>query len=502
MLSSGPRQHAAADEQSLWGGTAVSDPVNAAGASADHPQGEASGEAVLVATVERLREEVDGLRQAMRSRALIEQAKGMLMERHGCTPDEAFERLAKLSQHANVKLADVAAALVDVTLTEALAARTPGRPGPHVTVEPPAQPTSGSGPGPATPVTPADVARAAREQLSRRWPRQGSGAGEFGIRVRAQGRRTRVRAELLAARAPEDLIGTLVRTAMTDHPPQAVALALVDVNGQMSMIGSHGIPGPVAARWRSLPVDLPLAVCATARSGRAQWLTATTPQGEPDEQPAAGTAAPALGLGLPDGWATAAVLPLIIDGECEGVVAMTWTDPRPPAEPVRAELERVVAGVAAVLRRLPVARNHAGAGRPAQAGTDPTLAVLDVLFHPVVLGEPVLDGDQVIDLRIRHANPAAEQAAPGPERLSGRRFLELWPDSARSGLFAACVRVLRTGSPADLPGQPWRLQARGRSHSVRADVRVTRYRDGVLITWTDGQESARPAGPAEGGCDD
>jgi hypothetical protein len=52
------------------------------------------------------------LAEAMRSRAVIEQAKGILMADERITSDEAFERLARVSQHANMKLRDVAARLV------------------------------------------------------------------------------------------------------------------------------------------------------------------------------------------------------------------------------------------------------------------------------------------------------------------------------------------------------------------------------------------------------
>jgi hypothetical protein len=56
--------------------------------------------------------ELDGLHTAMQTRATIEQAKGVLMGLHGCTADQAFERLAQLSQAAQRKLHDVAASIV------------------------------------------------------------------------------------------------------------------------------------------------------------------------------------------------------------------------------------------------------------------------------------------------------------------------------------------------------------------------------------------------------
>jgi len=54
----------------------------------------------------------ENLQQAMASRAVIEQAKGIIMATTGCTEDEAFEQLKRQSQHENVKLRDVARELV------------------------------------------------------------------------------------------------------------------------------------------------------------------------------------------------------------------------------------------------------------------------------------------------------------------------------------------------------------------------------------------------------
>lgn len=55
----------------------------------------------------------DNLSTAMQSRAVIEQAKGVIIASTGCTPDEAFEVLTRQSQHENRKLRDVATELVN-----------------------------------------------------------------------------------------------------------------------------------------------------------------------------------------------------------------------------------------------------------------------------------------------------------------------------------------------------------------------------------------------------
>ena len=59
------------------------------------------------------RELHENLEVAMHSRAVIEQAKGMIMAALGCDEDRAFEILIEQSQHENLKLRDVAKRVVD-----------------------------------------------------------------------------------------------------------------------------------------------------------------------------------------------------------------------------------------------------------------------------------------------------------------------------------------------------------------------------------------------------
>jgi GAF domain-containing protein len=53
------------------------------------------------------------LQRALQSRAVIDQAKGILMGRHGITSDAAFDMLSTQSQSTNRKLRDLAGELVD-----------------------------------------------------------------------------------------------------------------------------------------------------------------------------------------------------------------------------------------------------------------------------------------------------------------------------------------------------------------------------------------------------
>ncbi|MDQ0748238.1 response regulator NasT [Streptomyces africanus] len=97
-------------------GLDTSDPLRAA----PHPDPEPaqpSGPAPSAVALERaerlhvLQEEVEQLRQAIASRPVIDQARGILMATHGCTSDEAWHILRETSQLSNTKLRDVAAAV-------------------------------------------------------------------------------------------------------------------------------------------------------------------------------------------------------------------------------------------------------------------------------------------------------------------------------------------------------------------------------------------------------
>ena len=72
---------------------------------------EAQGVADRAELSELLRE-IGGLRDAMESRATIEQAKGIIIASMGCGAEEAFQVLTQQSQHQNRKLRDIAEELV------------------------------------------------------------------------------------------------------------------------------------------------------------------------------------------------------------------------------------------------------------------------------------------------------------------------------------------------------------------------------------------------------
>jgi AmiR/NasT family two-component response regulator len=61
----------------------------------------------------RLDEKVAQLESALERRAVIERAKGIVMERQGLDEREAFERLRERARAANRRVVDIAHAVVD-----------------------------------------------------------------------------------------------------------------------------------------------------------------------------------------------------------------------------------------------------------------------------------------------------------------------------------------------------------------------------------------------------
>lgn len=63
---------------------------------------------------QKLRDELSETRLKLAERKVIERAKGLLMERHHCTEDEAYKKLRRLAMDKNLKLSEVAQRMLDV----------------------------------------------------------------------------------------------------------------------------------------------------------------------------------------------------------------------------------------------------------------------------------------------------------------------------------------------------------------------------------------------------
>lgn len=63
---------------------------------------------------QKLRHELSETKLKLAERKVIERAKGLLMERHQCTEDEAYRKLRRLAMDKNLKLSELAQRILDV----------------------------------------------------------------------------------------------------------------------------------------------------------------------------------------------------------------------------------------------------------------------------------------------------------------------------------------------------------------------------------------------------
>jgi PAS domain-containing protein len=429
-------------------------------------QGEAI---VLERLVSRLQRENEQLRDNRARRAVIEQAKGVLMVRFGIPPEEAFAQLRAFSQHSNRKLANVAASLVagtgGPTFLEPLTAG-PRRVGGTDDVGAADQPGPGGREGGGT----------GTSATGRR--------GAAGRSVGGSPERQAVLRMTLSALATAEDLDDLLDAVLDDLAAvgvEAGSFAACEPDGALRLIVTRGFPQQVVSEWHRIPPALDSPLIAAVTSHAPVLLRDRT------EREQRFTIPPV----LPDSFEAQASLPLVHQGRALGVLNLAW--PRPIDFSV--ELRRLLAVVAQHSADRFVELVADDSAQLAPPTVDATRsrwlrAALDAVGVPIVLLDPVREGAEVVDLSLAFANAALAEVIGGmSEWRRGQRILELYPGAVRHGTFAAMREVLQTGQPVrmatarlldagDHAGQP-ALQL--------VDLSVSRLGDGLLVTWRNAE---------------
>lgn len=400
--------------------------------------------AVLQATIDRLRAEVEGLRTSMRTRGVIEQAKGVLAERLSCSPEEAFTHLVRLSQDANLKLTHIAAALLGI----ATPPDTDGRLG---------NPAAGPSTTPdAAPRARPSVAPVPRSDLSLDL------AARFHL----------VSSALSAAEGPDDLARLLWEIALAPLGVRSVVLALLEPDGALATVGSHGLSPRQRSQWQRIPPQPAAPLTRAVQTGVAVWTADSD------------------GAAMPG--RTVCALPLRTGERLLGALAVGWDEPPERDGPT----ERYLAALA----RLTAARMlHGTAGwgvgtGPVEPAGEPWFrAVLDALLDPVLILDAVREpGGKVIDLRVGHANAATvDLAGRTGEDIIGRRVTELYPGMVASGAFQHLLDVAATGVPYEGGAEQFIEVVDGALHASTMTLHATPFLDGVLVSWRLHDEQER-----------
>lgn len=399
--------------------------------------------------VQRLEAEVAGLRRAMASRSVIEQAKGVLAERLGCSPDAAFEHLSAMSQKSNVRLADVAASML--ASMETTAEQPTSATAVTTDVRPPSKPPRG-GAGPET----------AGDDAGRVW--HGRAAAADLIRDTAvpldfaPAYRT-IASNAAMSRNLTELADVLLGCGL--EPSVAAIYDAYDFAKPRGLAIAHTSPDADEAPLGDAVAD---AVAAVIVSGRPVWR----PGGRQGHGIDLGRVA-AYPLRGPDGVV--------------GALGFGWLE---PAAATFSSDERAYLGALANAAQRAAAGLWGGEAHP-------VASVLDIGYDPGFLLEPVRnEASEVVDFVIEYASiDVPDMAGLSRAEQHGRRLLDTYPHLGPSGVFAAYRSVLETGEPWARGPHQETVVLDGAPTVITVQRRAIRYGGGVLVTWRRDDDRVR-----------
>nr|WP_228917475.1 SpoIIE family protein phosphatase [Streptomyces sp. DH20] len=410
-------------------------PAGPAGVPADSPVGR------LAATVDRLSREVRAAQAEAEGRALIELAKGILVERLGCGPAQAARQLAELTEQAGSTQLEFAVEVINQAARDRMSE-----------------------------VTDAFLAatRAAGE----------AEADPAAVRLRA------AESGALAADDTQAVAESLLEQALRPLGAVAVAIWAAGADGSLTLAGSAGFSPAEAARWCYVPPD----VATVARCGLAEreglWIESLSERGLPSvgrhHHPDGGRAAVPAGTG----------------GRVYGVLEIVWPAPLPPQPP---QIVRQVEALAELCAHtLETYTAPGGPARPQRVLPDAAelMDLADGLYDPALVLVPHLDeSGNLLDFRIQHVNSRFLDPAGRPRGMvGGALLLEAYPMAAgESELFQRIERVYATGEPFRARRMHLTALVDQVPLSAVADISVSRHGAGILFIWRIEDETARLA---------
>ncbi|MFF8637059.1 SpoIIE family protein phosphatase [Streptomyces pilosus] len=406
-----------------------------AGVSADSPVGR------LAATVDRLSREVRTAQAEAEGRALIELAKGILVERLGCGPTQAARQLAELTEQAGTTQLEFAVEVINQAARDRMSE-----------------------------VTDAFLAatRAAEE----------AAAETAAVRLRA------AESGALAADDTQAVAESLLEQALRPLGAVAVAIWAAGADGSLTLAGSAGFSPAEAARWHYVPPDVAtVARCAlTERDGL--WIMSTDDRGLPSvgrhHYPDGGRAAVPAGTG----------------GRVYGVLEIAWPTPMPEQPPqIVRQVEALAELCAHTLETYTPPGNPSHESR-AMPDASELMDLADGLYDPALVLVPHVDtSGNLLDFRIQHVNSRFLDPAGRPRAMiSGSLLLEAYPMAAGdSELFQRIERVYATGEPFRARRMNLTALVDQVPLAALADISVSRHGDGILFIWRIEDETARLA---------
>ncbi|WP_049562601.1 SpoIIE family protein phosphatase [Nonomuraea sp. SBT364] len=389
----------------------------------------------LAATIERLREQIRQAQHAAEGRALIELAKGILIERLKCGPAEAARQLADLAEKAGVSQLELAADLIDQAahdrlsdVSRAFLARTASEP---------------AGPGDDTSIT---------------------------VRLRA------AESGALDAADSQLVAESLLEHALAPLGATAVAVWAAGPDASLTLTGYAGYSAEEARRWRYVPPGVATPARRALVERRTVWF--------PDLSE---TGLPSIGHHhLAGGRVT---VPAGTGGRVLGVLEIGWPHALEPQPPQIHKQVEALAELCAHTLETPD-------GPTSAPGMAELVNLTDGLHDSALLLCPAFDKDGLlVDFLIQHTNRCFADPAGRPRAaLTGATMLEAYPLAAHDdGLFGKIEHVYGTGEPYRAERVPLTALVDQVSLTTVADVSITRHGDCVLLIWRIQGEAVRLA---------
>ncbi|WP_344322101.1 SpoIIE family protein phosphatase [Streptomyces macrosporus] len=414
------------------------------------PRGDEARLGRLAATVERLRREVREAHAAAEGRALIEMAKGILVERLGCGPTQAARQLAVLADQAGVSQLELAADLIDQASRDRL-----------------------------TEAARDFLTRAGEEWESTGGSRTSTDKGTPSLSVRLR----TAESGALAASDTQAVAESLLEHALSPLGATGVAIWAAGTDSSLTLAGCAGFAAEEAARWHYVPPGVATLARKALTERRTVWFPSPAEVGMPT-------------LGrrqTPDGCRV--TTPAGTGGRVLGVLEICWPGPLEPQPP---QVERQIEALAELCAH--TLDTHSPAVPGVQQARPPGISELvdfaDGLLDSALVLVPHLDGEgRLADFRIHHVSSHFVDPAGRPRSaVAGALLLEAYPLAmGESGLFEKIEHVHATGEPFRAERMVLRAMVGQVPLTVEASVSISRHGENVLLIWRVQDEAARLA---------
>ncbi|MER7504401.1 SpoIIE family protein phosphatase [Nonomuraea pusilla] len=403
------------------------------------PAGSETNVGRLAATIERLRREVQEAQLAAEGRALIELAKGILVERLRCGVTTAAQQLATLADQAGLTQLELAADIINQAAQDRISEAARAF-------------LASAGPAPA--------------------PGGASGeASDVAVRLRT------AESGALKATDVQAAAESLLEHALAPLGATVVAVWEAGPDASLTLAGYAGLSAEEARRWRYVPPGVATPARRALVERQTVWLEGLAAVGLPS-------------IGQRDTPGGRVTVPAGTGGRILGVLEIGWPDPLPPQPPqIRKQIEALAELCAHTL--------ESPRGAEPQGDVLPELAGLaDALPDAALVLSPHLDHDgRLTDFRIQHTNARFVDPAGRPRSVvTGALLLEAYPLAAEdNGLFAKIEHVHATGEPFRAERMTLTALVDQVALPSVASVSIVRHGDGVLLIWRLEDEAAQLA---------